>query len=327
MTLTTHSLFRPAATRAFRVGEVVSVNVEVGRSRDGDTYRLRLATAGGLAVAVTPYFSSGLANHERKAARLRAFIGMEAPYLSAGPQAGGDGGSGQSMKAPNSPVATMSGSTEGIPWIVESGASSPGRNIAFTRWTTTKIGIPDGCTILVQTTPRSHSPIRVGSVRDTALFKKWVHRLGFDPERVSGILKALSGEVSLPMLMFKEYPRMLGIDPDTIPDFDRAESIEALETRLEGRYRVLGTDPAESNRLLDSRAVEALAAWARRFPMRSFRSIRAEHPAPLIVLFTPSALTIGFLTVITEPSMVTDICRLGADLALAAETQPIGSST
>ena len=336
ITLTRRSLFRPESPRIFGVGEVVSVDVEGRRiSESRSHYRLTLTTSTGDVFAFTTFFSSELAKPERQAERLRAFLWMPASTTGAPTQGTGDASDPRTIE-PSTDLATMSGSTDGIPWLVESGPA-PGCSTLFTRWSSAAVTVPDGCLMLIQTASRPRDPIRIGSGLGIALLRQFPRRLlricsdlgiallrqlprrllRIARARIPGLVEALSGNISTPMLMVKAFTKMLGVDPVAISSLNRAESIEGLEARLEGRYHVLGTDPAVAERVLNGKVAPKLVAWAQRHPIRSVQLVTEAHPGPTTVLFTPSGMMIGFIVAIQDPAMIAEISRLGVDLALA----------
>lgn len=288
VTLTTRAFFVPR-TQEFTFDEIASVEIDQSRSsKGGVTYCVVLMTTDGQMHRLAPYYSSGYAGYARKADRLRSFLGLQSENANpierlVGPQKA-------AMLYQRTNTRAQTGVTDGIPWNIETASSGAGGNT--TRWFTSSVKLESGFVMLIQ---------------------------GGSDTPQGGVLGGLAG--SLGKLAYGQYLRMYGIHESETPGIQTGQPVQNVDPRIAENFSTLTSDDYQARQLLNPWAVEPLAAWARRHPIKSIQVAASGQFGPLFVLFSPSGLTLGFAVHIETPTMIDEIARLGADLALANGAQ------
>ncbi len=112
--------------------------------------------------------------------------------------------------------------------------------------------------------------------------------------------------------MFLKYALSAhGFNQDDTPGIEQAVLLAPLDPALESHFMAFTNVPESAKNMLNSKAVAALAEWARRYPVKQFR--KASSNTQLVALFGPNGLSVATLD-LSQPERTNELKTLGLEL-------------
>jgi hypothetical protein len=253
--------------------DIAGINVQRRRTsgKGGPTYQLTLLRANGEVVPFASYSSSGWKSKEKKAVRLREFIGIQDNQTPPG------------ILPPELARGSQLHETAGVHWQIQP-------------MTTYSANAPTG--------GRWHSP----DFKTPGTFLFLAQKA--EGQSSSGFLASLGS------MFIRQALSIHGFQPEDTPGLDRASTLGPLDPALESHFMAYTNSPEAAQRLLNSKVVAQLAAWAGRYPLKQFQS--GSNYCQLVVLFGPTGVY-AIVMHMLQPSQAHELVALG--VALVKETR------
>jgi hypothetical protein len=174
------------------------------------------------------------------------------------------------------------GETAGVPWQVEMFTAND--NTPVTRWFSIGDRLPDGFLLLI--------PAASGA-KPAAM-------------PASGLM------ASAARFMYRQYLKMLYLQPEDLPGLDQAVTLPNIEARLAAHYTALTSNVTRAAEWLNQPVGTLLLDWQQRNPLKT----NAGAGMPYVVI-TPRGLWVIFFRNCYQDADLAQIAQLGAGLVRA----------
>ncbi len=285
LTLRYRSLLFLGSKKEIPLSEIAAVQVEMSQSgsrssrggSSGPSYRIVVVRKDGQVVPFRSYYSGGASGKQKKAAQLRAFLGVEGAdqtplgMLKTGMQ--------EVQQRFQEQQESMTGSqdaehvTDGVHWKVSTvtfGAS------AITHWFSPDFQCVSGFLFLTQ--------------------------------KVEG-QKTVGG--GLGKMLYQQSVGLYGFSSEDTPGLSAAEVLPSLDPQLDSHFSAFTSDSGAARQILNPWIAAPLADWATRYPLK-----QVQKPGlfgQLVVLFSPRGVYVASLGTMI-PEAVEELTNLGVEL-------------
>ncbi len=286
-----YGLIIPRSVKTIPFDEINTIWVNSSTTRDHDSptrrktsYRLELVKKDGTNLPFRAYYSSDFFLKQRRAEKLRAFIGLgetidETPIglLRAAPKIV------QPMIEKQQEALTGDNQqireTNGVHWELQSVAAGAA---PVTRWFSPDFKTDGDFLYLAQ--------------------------------KISGQQSVGGGFLaSIGKTLFRTSMSLYGFTPDETPGLDNADTLAPLEANLEPHFTAFTSNPAAARQILNPWVAMPLRNWAERYPMRQLQQGRFGQ---LAILFSPNGVYLATLNLL-QPDQVEELTALGVELVRA----------
>ena len=265
--------------------EIAAIQIGASYSADDDgststTYRVEIVLKDGSIVPLRKSYSSGRSSKEKRAQRLREFIGVGGADMSHDGifQAASQMAQSQLQAEQESITGNQNEihETNGIRWQIETLAfgSSP-----ISRWYSSDYELPDNFLYLTQKMEGQKNPPNNKLMQ--AMHKK----------------------------LFEQSLKVYGFDEFDAPNRKNAD-LFFLDDRLDAHFLAYTSDERLAQQILNPWTAMPLAAWAQKYPFTK------NSVGQLAVLFGPSGLYLAVMGYINT-EYLEELANLGAELVRA----------
>jgi hypothetical protein len=286
-----YGLLIPRSVKKIPFDEIETIWVNSNTTRDHDhptrrntSYRLELVKKDGTNLPFRSYFSGDFLLKQRRAEKLRAFIGLagavdETPLgiLRAAPKMVQPIFERQqeALTGDNQQIRE----TSGVHWELQSVAMGAA---PVTRWFSPDFKMAGSFLYLAQKTAGQQS----GG---------------------GGFL------ASIGKTLFRTSMSLYGFSPTDTPGVDNADSLSPLDASLEPHFTAFTSDPSAARQILNPWVAMPLRNWAERYPLRQIQQGRFGQ---LIVLYSPNGVYLATLNIL-QLDQVDELAALGVELVKA----------
>ena len=276
------------STKEIPFGDIETIRMESHRSRSrrggsSTTYRIEVMLKNGVTIPFRSYYSGDFFLKQKTVDGLRAFMGL-AETFDESPM----GFLRAAPKIIQAQQEAFTGSnsqervTNGVHWFIQSHAmgASP-----VTRWFSPDFKTRDGFLCLAQKVAGQSS---------------------------GGFLASLGSA------LFKQTLSLYGFSAEDIPDIAQAETLAYLPPLADAHFTALSSAPAEAQQILNPWALNPIAEWGQRHPLKQFQSMQGL--AQLVILFSPNGLYLATLGNL-QAEQVDELTSLGVELIKSQGTQ------
>jgi hypothetical protein len=129
---------------------------------------------------------------------------------------------------------------------------------------------------------------------------------------------------SLGSMLIRQALMLHGFQPEDTPGLEQSACLNSLDPALEQHFMAYSNSPDLAHKLLNSKTIAQLAAWAGRYPLKQLKA--GSSGGPLMTLFGPNGVALVTLHLL-NPEQTYELIALGVELVKAQNHDLIGSNT